>query len=119
MSPVKLDVVTAERLVYSDEVDILVAPGIDGELGILPYHVPLMTILKAGEMRARKGNDDPGSASGNPDPHPPRNRKNPRQNHQPGKRPPVRKRQQRHWGRIPRTSPAQLVPRVHGNRVTR
>ncbi len=55
MSPVKLDVVTAERLVYSDEVDILVAPGIEGELGILPHHVPLMTTLKAGEMRARKG----------------------------------------------------------------
>jgi len=58
MSPVKLDIVTAERLVYSDEVDILVAPGIDGELGILPHHVPLMTVLKAGEMRARKGGDE-------------------------------------------------------------
>ena len=58
MSPVKLDIVTAERLVYSDEVDILVAPGIEGQLGILPHHIPLMTTLKAGEMMARRGNDE-------------------------------------------------------------
>jgi F-type H+-transporting ATPase subunit epsilon len=54
MSPIKLDIVTAERQVYSGEVDMLVAPGIDGQLGILPHHVPLMTILKAGEMVAEK-----------------------------------------------------------------
>lgn len=58
MSPIKLEVVTAERLVYSDEVDILVAPGMEGELGILPHHEPLMTILQAGEMMARKGNEE-------------------------------------------------------------
>ena len=58
MSPVKLEVVTAEKLVYSDEVDILLAPGIDGQLGILPQHAPLMTILEAGEMVAQKGVDE-------------------------------------------------------------
>ncbi|MFC1921199.1 F0F1 ATP synthase subunit epsilon [Chloroflexota bacterium] len=58
MSPIKLDVVTAERLVYSDEVDILLAPGIEGQLGILPNHVALMTMLKAGEMIARKSDDE-------------------------------------------------------------
>jgi len=58
MSPIHLDIVTAERQVYSGEVDIIVAPGIEGELGILPHHVPLMTILKAGEMIARKGGDE-------------------------------------------------------------
>ena len=58
MSPIRLEVVTAERLVYSDEVDILVAPGTDGQLGILPHHEPLMTILRAGEMIARKGNEE-------------------------------------------------------------
>jgi F-type H+-transporting ATPase subunit epsilon len=58
MCPIKLDVVTAERQVYSDEVDILVVPGVEGELGILPHHIPLMTILKAGEMRARKGSEE-------------------------------------------------------------
>jgi F-type H+-transporting ATPase subunit epsilon len=55
MSPIKLDVVTAERQVYSDEVDILLAPGIEGQLGILPHHAPLMTILSAGEMVAQNG----------------------------------------------------------------
>jgi len=55
---IKIDVVTAERLVYSDDVDIVVAPGIEGELGILPHHASLMTILKAGELRIRKGTDE-------------------------------------------------------------
>ncbi len=55
---IKLDVVTAERLVYSDEVDIVVAPGIEGELAILPHHAPLMTMLSPGELRTRKGVDE-------------------------------------------------------------
>jgi len=55
---IKLDVVTAERLVYSDEVDIVVAPGIEGELAILPHHAPLMTMLQPGELRTRKGVDE-------------------------------------------------------------
>lgn len=56
--PTKLDIVTAERLVYSDQIDMMMAPGIDGELGILPHHAPLMTLLKSGELRIRKGNDE-------------------------------------------------------------
>ncbi|MBN2240483.1 MAG: F0F1 ATP synthase subunit epsilon [Dehalococcoidales bacterium] len=55
MSPIRLDIVTAERLVYSEDVDVLVAPGIEGTLGILPNHTPLMTMLKAGEMTVRRG----------------------------------------------------------------
>jgi len=51
----KLDIVTAERNVYSDEVDMVTAPGIEGELGILPRHAPLMTALQPGELRIRKG----------------------------------------------------------------
>lgn len=53
----KLDIVTAERNVYSDEVDMVTAPGIEGELGILPRHAPLMTALRPGELRIRKGDD--------------------------------------------------------------
>jgi F-type H+-transporting ATPase subunit epsilon len=56
--PIKLDVVTAERLVYSDEVDVIVAPGIEGELAILPHHAPLMTMLHPGELRTRKGTEE-------------------------------------------------------------
>ncbi len=58
MAPMRLEIITAEREVYSDEVDILVAPGIEGELGILPHHSPLMTALQPGEIRIRKDGED-------------------------------------------------------------
>ena len=59
MAPMLLEIVTAERLVYSDEVDIVVAPGMEGELGILPHHAPLLTILQPGELRIHKtGQED-------------------------------------------------------------
>ena len=58
MSSVKLDVVTAERVVFSEDVDVIVAPGIDGQLGILPHHAPLMTMLEPGELRIRKGGEE-------------------------------------------------------------
>jgi F-type H+-transporting ATPase subunit epsilon len=58
MSTIKLDVVTAERVVFSDEVDVIVAPGIEGQLGILPHHAPLMTILKPGELLVRKDGEE-------------------------------------------------------------
>ena len=54
MSAIKLDIVTAEQVVYSDEVDVVVAPGIEGQLGILPHHAPLMTMLQPGELLVRK-----------------------------------------------------------------
>ena len=54
MAPMKLEIITAERVVYSDDVDVLVAPGIEGELGILPHHAPLMTALMPGEIMVRK-----------------------------------------------------------------
>lgn len=57
MSPMRLDVITAERAVLSDEVDLVVAPGSQGELGILPHHSPLMTTLQAGELTIRKGGE--------------------------------------------------------------
>lgn len=50
-----LEIVTPERLAYSDDVDIVVVPGIEGELGILPHHAPLLTTLGVGELRIRKG----------------------------------------------------------------
>ncbi len=58
MSSLKLDIVTAERVVYSDEADVVVAPGVDGQLGILPHHAPLMTTLQPGELRVRKGGEE-------------------------------------------------------------
>ena len=58
MPDFKIDIVTAERIVYSEEVDAVVAPGIEGQLGILPHHAPLMTILQAGELVVRKGDEE-------------------------------------------------------------
>jgi len=58
VSSVKLDIVTAERVVYSDDIDVVVAPGVEGQLGILPHHAPLMTTLQAGELRVRKGGEE-------------------------------------------------------------
>ena len=45
MAPLQFEILTAERRVYSDEVDMVVAPGQLGELGILPNHAPLLTPL--------------------------------------------------------------------------
>ncbi len=56
--PMMLEIITAERQVYSDEVDMVIAPGIDGQLGILPRHAPLMTMLKPGELTVRKNGED-------------------------------------------------------------
>jgi len=58
MSPIKLDVITAEHQVMSDDVDVVVAPGIVGELGILPHHAPLITMLQSGELLIRKGHEE-------------------------------------------------------------
>ncbi len=56
--PFKVDIVTAERVVYSAEVDEVIAPGVQGQLGILPHHAPLMTILQAGELITKKGGQE-------------------------------------------------------------
>ena len=54
MPKIKLDVVTVERTILSEEVDYISAPGVDGVLGILPRHTPLMTALAEGELHYRK-----------------------------------------------------------------
>ena len=56
--PLTLEIVTAERVVYSEEVDVLVAPGVVGELGILPSHAPLLTIMQPGEIRVDKDGEE-------------------------------------------------------------
>jgi len=53
--PLLLEIVTPERLAYSDTVDAVVLPGSEGELGILPHHAPLVSTLGVGELRIRKG----------------------------------------------------------------
>lgn len=55
--PMHLEIVTAERVVLSDEVDFISAPTRDGRVGILPRHSPLLTILQPGELDIVKGGD--------------------------------------------------------------
>ena len=56
--PLLLEIVTPERLAFSGEVDGVNCPGIDGELGILPHHAPLVSTLGVGELRIRKGGEE-------------------------------------------------------------
>ena len=53
--PLLLEIVTPERLAYSDTVDSVQLPGSEGELGVLPHHAPLVSMLGVGELRIRKG----------------------------------------------------------------
>jgi F-type H+-transporting ATPase subunit epsilon len=60
----KLEIVTPEKKVYSDEVDSVVVPGVEGELGILSHHIPLMTQILPGELRIKKGSEETHLATG-------------------------------------------------------
>jgi F-type H+-transporting ATPase subunit epsilon len=55
MAKLQLEIVTPEAKTFSEEVDMVVLPGAEGELGILPLHVPLMTRLLPGEIRITQG----------------------------------------------------------------
>jgi F-type H+-transporting ATPase subunit epsilon len=56
--PLLLEIVTPERLAYSDTVDSVVLPGAEGEMGVLPNHAPLLATLGVGELRIRKGSEE-------------------------------------------------------------
>jgi F-type H+-transporting ATPase subunit epsilon len=58
MATLKLEIVTPEAKVYSDDVEMVTLPGMDGEMGIYPQHVPLLTQIIAGEVIARKAGRD-------------------------------------------------------------
>lgn len=54
----KLEIVTPEAKIYSESVDMVTLPGVNGEMGIYPMHVPLMTQVVAGELSVRKDGRD-------------------------------------------------------------
>ena len=56
--PIPLRVVSVERSLFEGDVDFIVATGIDGEIGILPRHAPLMTILKPGALKITQGGQE-------------------------------------------------------------
>jgi F-type H+-transporting ATPase subunit epsilon len=58
MAVMYVQIITPDREVYSDEVDLLVAPGTEGQLGILPNHSPLMTSLQPGIVKIRKNGEE-------------------------------------------------------------
>ena len=58
MAGIHCEIITAERVAFKGDVDMVVAPGIDGQLGILPHHAPLMTALSVGELILHKAGEE-------------------------------------------------------------
>ena len=58
MATLKLEIVTPEAKIYSEDVDMVTLPGVEGEMGIYPMHVPLMTSVKSGELITKKAGVD-------------------------------------------------------------
>src|SRR5215470_2502988 len=57
-STLKLEIVTPEAKTYSEDVEMVTLPAVEGEMGIYPHHVPLMTQIVAGEVIVRKSGQD-------------------------------------------------------------
>ena len=58
MATFRLEIVTAERMIFSDDVSAVLAWGVEGQLGILPHHAPLMTMLLPGDLMIRKDKEE-------------------------------------------------------------
>ncbi len=54
---IKFEITTPERVVFSDEVHEIILPTLNGEIGILPHHIPLVSVLVPGEIRIKKGSE--------------------------------------------------------------
>jgi F-type H+-transporting ATPase subunit epsilon len=64
MSPIRVEIVTVERKLFDDNVDMVIVPGMEGEMGILPRHAHLLATLTFGELRIKKGNSEESFAIG-------------------------------------------------------
>jgi F-type H+-transporting ATPase subunit epsilon len=58
MAKLQLELVTAEGRILSQEADFVLAPGLEGDLGVLPHHIPLLTPLRTGELMVRNDGHD-------------------------------------------------------------
>lgn len=56
-SKINLEITTPERVIYADEIDELVLPTPQGEIGVLPHHVPVISLMSAGEIRITKDSE--------------------------------------------------------------
>jgi F-type H+-transporting ATPase subunit epsilon len=54
----RLEIVTAERMIFSEDVSAVIAWGVEGQLAILPHHAPLMTMLQPGDLMIRKDKEE-------------------------------------------------------------
>ena len=64
MATLKLEIVTPEEKIYSEDVDLVTLPGSEGELGVYPNHVPVLTALQPGELRIVKDGRESAMAIG-------------------------------------------------------
>jgi F-type H+-transporting ATPase subunit epsilon len=55
---IRCEIISQDRFVYQDDVDIVVLPGVEGEMGVLPHHAPLLTALQFGIIRVRKAGEE-------------------------------------------------------------
>ena len=58
MATLRLEIVTPEATAYSEDVEMVTLPGAEGELGVYPNHVPLLTTINPGELRVLKGGQE-------------------------------------------------------------
>ena len=58
MATFRLEIVTAEKMIFSEDVSAVIAWGVEGQLGILPHHAPLMTMLQPGDLMIRKEKEE-------------------------------------------------------------
>ncbi len=58
MAHIQFKIVTPERVVFEDTVDEVILPTTEGEIAVLPHHLPLVTLLQAGVLRIKKGSEE-------------------------------------------------------------
>ena len=58
MSHFLLEIITPTKIAFSEQVDLVTAPSVDGQIGILPHHIPLLARLTEGEVKITKDNND-------------------------------------------------------------
>jgi F-type H+-transporting ATPase subunit epsilon len=56
--PIRCEIVSQDRVVYQGDADMVILPGTGGEMGVLPHHAPVLTTLKLGVVKVRRGGND-------------------------------------------------------------
>jgi F-type H+-transporting ATPase subunit epsilon len=56
--PIRCEIVSQDRMVYEGDADMVILPGMEGEMGILPHHAPLLSTLKLGVIKVRSAGEE-------------------------------------------------------------